>query len=605
MARHRPHRAGRRAGLAHLSPRRAALAAAALAVVVAAPPLLLGLGRAPFDDPGEGQHAEIARELLASGDPFALTLDGVAYVDKPPLLYVLLAGVFAVAGASEGAARLVPALAALAAVAATAWLGARLLGGRAGFLAGAALVTCVGFVAFGRYVRPETLFAAALAWGFAFALTGLADGRRGRIIGGLAAFGVAALAKDPLGALGPLATLGAALALAGHLRPLRRWLPWPGVALALVLACGWWAITEWRTPGFVWYTVVDNHLLNVVGARTLPDEDVPLSALEFLTVALAGAAPWVIAAGAAAWSLARRRAWREPRELPWTALTLWALLILGGTLLSRFRLPHYGLPAYFALALLAARGWDEAAGRRLAAAHATLFGALALGCGVLAWGRGAGVMDAILGATDVAARKSTVAGQAPPLPPFAAFRPLLAATGLAFALGAIALAAWCAIPGRRGPRARLAPPFVALATMLLVLPSAARALDLVATHRAVRGIGRVIARDAGADDIVAHEGPIENSGALEWYSGRRPVIVDGRRSVLAFGAQRPESRDRFWDRTRLRRAWGGERRVWLVSVRAPERSVVRDLPGARLVATAGARRLYVSEPAGRGADTGR
>ncbi|MEK7384806.1 MAG: glycosyltransferase family 39 protein, partial [candidate division NC10 bacterium] len=66
------------------------------------PLLLAGLGRAPFDDPGEGQHAEIARELLETRDPFALTLDGVSYVDKPPLLYALMALAFAGAGTSEG-----------------------------------------------------------------------------------------------------------------------------------------------------------------------------------------------------------------------------------------------------------------------------------------------------------------------------------------------------------------------------------------------------------------------------------------------------------------------------------------------------------------------
>ena len=75
------------------------------AIAVAAPLLFAGLGRAPFDDPGEGMHAEIARELALSGDPLALTLNGVPYVDKPPLLYMLIVAVSRVAGQSEAAAR--------------------------------------------------------------------------------------------------------------------------------------------------------------------------------------------------------------------------------------------------------------------------------------------------------------------------------------------------------------------------------------------------------------------------------------------------------------------------------------------------------------------
>ena len=79
-------------------------AAAALALAL----LLPGLGAAPFDDPGEGQHAEIAREAWQSGDWLTLRLNGVRYFDKPPLLYLLQAGAFATWGVSEWAARLAP-----------------------------------------------------------------------------------------------------------------------------------------------------------------------------------------------------------------------------------------------------------------------------------------------------------------------------------------------------------------------------------------------------------------------------------------------------------------------------------------------------------------
>jgi len=99
--------------------------------------------------------------------------------------------------------------------------------------------------------------------------------------------------------------------------------------------------------------------------------------------------------------------------------------------------------------------------------------------------------------------------------------------------------------------------------MLGLLPSVAAALGRVSTHRAVRALGLELARLARPDDLIVHEGPLENSGALEWYSGRRAVIVDGRRSVLAFGALRPEARGRVLERTRPERAWSGGGRVWV------------------------------------------
>jgi len=557
-------------------------------VVAAAPFLLNGLGAAPFDDPGEGMHAEIARELVRSGPGLPLTLNGVPYLDKPPLLYALLAGSFAIAGPSEAAARAVSAGAALVAIAATAWLGARLVGGRAGLTAGLALATSLGFFVYGRYVRPETLLLATLAVGFALTLDGLVTAHRWRVIAGLAVFGLAALAKDPLAALGPPLAIGLALALSGHARPFERWLPWPGVVLGLALAFGWWALAEYSTPGFTWYTVVDNHLLNVARARHFPDEDVPLGAGEFLLVAVLGAVPWIVPAVASVVRLVRRRAWREPAELPWVALALWAAGVIGLTALSPFRLPHYGLPAYPAIALLAARGWHEAQGRSLAVLHALLFGALAVAAG-LAWTTdGSAFMTGVLGTTDVATRKMSVAGAPPPLPPWSAFRPLVGAAAITLAAGGVALAVSAVM------RARTAATYATVATLMLLLPSASSALGLVAAHRAVKPIAELIARQAAPADIVVHEGPIENSGAFEWYSGRRPVIVDGRRSVLGFGATRPEAAATFWDAGRLELAWRGSRRVWVVSGRPPERSVVAQLPGARLVDATGGRSLYVN-----------
>ena len=542
----------------------------------------------PFDDPGEGMHAEIARELLAAGRALPLTLGGVVYLDKPPLLYALLAAAFSIAGPSEAAARLVSALAALIAVGVTAWLGARLGGARTGLVAGLALLGSLGFFVYGRYVRPDALFVAALALGFALTLSGLVDRRPVRVVAGLAAFGLAALAKDPLGMLAPPLAIGLAMALAGHGRPVGRWLPWPGLVLALGLAFGWWALAEAATPGATWYTVVDNHVLNVARARVFPDEDVPLSAAEFAAVALLGAAPWVVPAAALVGRLVRDRAWRDPAEVPWIALALWAVGVFVLTALSPFRLPHYGLPAYPAVALLAARGWRDLGVRWLAAVHAVSLGALALACAAAWLTDGSGFMAAVIGASDVATRKSAVDLGPVPVPAWSAFRPLVGAAALVLGAGALALALAAVA------RARAMAVYATVVTLALLLPSAASGLSLVSAHRAVKGIAEEVRRRAGPGDVVAHEGPIENAGALEWYSGRRPVIVEGRRSVLGFGASTPRGRDTFWDGARLGRAWQGPHRVWLVTGRPPGRSVVTRLGEVQLVAVGGGRRLYVN-----------
>jgi hypothetical protein len=130
------------------------------------------------------------------------------------------------------------------------------------------------------------------------------------------------------------------------------------------------------------------------------------------------------------------------------------------------------------------------------------------------------------------------------------------------------------------------------------VPLVAGALGQVASARAVRSMAVEVARRAPPGVIVAHEGPIEQSGALELYSGRRPVLVDATRSVLGFGAGFADSAGLFWDRDRLRREWDSGRDILLVTPRRPKQSVVGSLPPdrVRLILEDHGRRLYSNRP---------
>jgi len=559
-----------------------------LAVGLAALLLTPGLGAAPLDDPGEGQHAEIAREMLG-GSWITPRLNGVRYFDKPPLLYWLTAAAFHRWGLTEGAARLAPLAGALLAVAATTGLGVALLGRGGGVLAGAALLSCALFAAFARYVRPETLFVAAIAWGFAGLLLGM-GGRARWAVAGCAALGLAALAKDPLGTIGPLLAVGGARWLAGRLRPLGAWLPAAGVALMVVLGASWYVAVAAGEPAFLWYTVVDNHVLNVARMREFPDEDVPLSALEFVAAAAFGAFPWIIAAAVAVAGLVRRRAWRDPAETPWIALALWAVGVLGLFTLSPFKLPHYGLPVYPAIALLAARAWRDPSGPRrgLILTHLLVF--LLLGAGLAWWGAGDGraFTDAVFGISDVYSRKEAAWGQTSPYPPWSDLQPLLVRAAVLLLAGAGFLAVAAA---RRSARLGAA---VVGAVMLLLVPVVGDGLAATARARAVAGMGREVRVRLAPDDVLVLEGPIENAGAIEFYSGHRPALLDGRRSVLGIGATFPDAADTFWTPTRFAEAWASPRPPYLLTTREPTRSIVARLPpdSVQLLAAENGRWLY-------------
>jgi hypothetical protein len=411
------------------------------------------------------------------------------------------------------------------------------------------------------------------------------------------ALGVAALAKDLLGMVGPLAAVATARWLGGRVRPVRAWLPATGVVLMLALGVGWYAVVAAAEPSFLWYTVVDNHVLNVARMRVFPDEDVPLSALEFLAAAGFGAFPWVLAAGVAVVALGRRRAWRDPAEAPWVALAFWAVGVLGLFTLSPFKLPHYGLPAYPALALLAARGWREAGPRPrgLIAAHLVLFLLLGAGLGWAGSSDGRAFTTAVFGITDVYSRKEAAWGQASPYPPWSAIQPLLVRASILLLAGAAGLALAAA---RRSARAAAA---VVAAVVLLTVPLVADGLAATSAARAVAGMAREIRDRLSADDVLVLEGPIENAGAVELYSGHRPALLDGRRSVLGIGATFADAADTFWSPARFTAAWAGVKPPYLLTTRAPAQSIVAQLPpdSVRLLVVQNGRWLYGRAPAPR------
>ena len=99
------------------------------------------LGSFGLWEPDEARYAEIAREMLQSGNMLVPHLNYVAYVEKPPLLYWLTTLSFWIFGVSEFAARLPVALSAIAGILATYLFALRAFGRRHAILAAAILAT--------------------------------------------------------------------------------------------------------------------------------------------------------------------------------------------------------------------------------------------------------------------------------------------------------------------------------------------------------------------------------------------------------------------------------------------------------------------------------
>lgn len=116
-----------------------------------------GVGAYPILDMNEGLYAEIAREMLVTGNYLIPHLNGVPYLEKPPLLYWLIALSFHAFGINAFAARVVPCTAMLFAGVFTFYFLRKTKSERCAWLASLMLFTSAGFVVIGHVVFFDML----------------------------------------------------------------------------------------------------------------------------------------------------------------------------------------------------------------------------------------------------------------------------------------------------------------------------------------------------------------------------------------------------------------------------------------------------------------
>jgi len=308
--------------------------------------LLPGAGAAPLER-AEIYFVDAARAMVESGDWLVPRYQGQPFFDKPPLVYWLIGAAFEAFGPTLAAARLVPALAALAAVLATVWLGGLLFARERGLLAGLMLATTFAFVSFGRIAMADMPLTALATT--AFALVVRLDSGGPRLLAPLAGavLGLGFLTKGPVALLLP--GLGM-LALAGRRRRLPAPLPWLLVAtLAFVLVAAPWFVAVYLRLGpepLTWFFLREN--LERFAGETY---DSGRPAWYYLTAYLAIGLPWSLLLPLVLLRAARGGSGRESGR---GLLLAWLASMLVPLSLSRGKIDYYLLPLLPPVSLLAA-----------------------------------------------------------------------------------------------------------------------------------------------------------------------------------------------------------------------------------------------------------
>ena len=387
-------------------------------VLAGAAIFFIGLGRARLWDEDEAEYSRCAREMMARGDWVVPTFNHQAWLEKPVLAYWLMIGSFNIFGPTEFAARCPSALLALGTALLTYHLGRRLFRPKVGFWAGLILSSSLMFVVIARAATLDsalifftTMSLCAYTIGMprefwqspsVIPTASVCGGTRvarfravlPRSWWGFAAMyvplGLAVMVKGPLGVLLPIAALGMFVWINGSVvtvaRPeppaqpderLRRivfaargvwrrlaamaadfpaatWAmrPFTLAAIVLAIAAPWYVWAGIRTHGEFWRVFIWEHNVQYI---LHPQQGHAGSALYYYPLALViGFFPWSLALAWGVAGAAGRIRRGEPHgrayglALTWS-LTWFAVMSLVGT-----KLPHYIVPAYPALAMLAA-----------------------------------------------------------------------------------------------------------------------------------------------------------------------------------------------------------------------------------------------------------
>lgn len=351
--------------------------------------------RVPLMDTTEARYGDIGRRMLESGNLVTPWFnDNVPFWGKPPLSFWLTATSFALFGVSEFSARL-PHLLCSVAVIGLVWLLARRRSRHEAVIAIMLLGGCIGMFigSAGVMTDPSLMLGTTLAMtGFWIAVSDThATHRLGGQVMLFVGLAIGLLAKGPLAivlAAPPL--LGWAL-LSRRIAQTWRSIPWVrGMLFTLALAAPWYVLAEIRTPGFLEYFLLGEHIQRFLTPGWRGDlygsaHREPLGMI--WAFGLAAVLPWPLL-------FAFRRGPVQPpaaEAAPWRLyLLLWALWPLVFFTAARNIIWPYVLPALPAAALLAAE-WiarldPRMAMRRLCAGLMLVSVAAAVALSVEGWG---------------------------------------------------------------------------------------------------------------------------------------------------------------------------------------------------------------------------
>ena len=524
-------------------------------------------------DDVDAVQAQIAHNMLSSGDWVTARLDGVPYLEKPPLLYWMIAVSYKLFGVHDWAARIPVALSAIALCWTTAAFGLWAFGKRAGFYAGLSMSTCIGLFLFTRILLPDAMltFSIALAlWALLRTLDEEEPHPRAWAAVIAASLAIGLLLKSLIGVVFPVGAALIYLLITRQLFVARTWKklrPFSGLLIILLIAAPWHILATFRNPpyfsftmkslpgeyhGFWWFFFFNEQLLRFLNLRYPRDYDTVPRSL-FWLFNLIWLFPWSVYLPAA-FKLSYRPADRAGRT------RLMALCWIGFVMVFftfSTTQEYYSMPIYPAMALLigSAMALDNRtvrAGTRTVTAFCAVAAIVIIATLVAVRHIPTpGDISQALTSNPSAYKLSLGHMEDLTLDSFAYLRLPLAVAAAAVIIGGISTL-----------RAAKKSAYIGIAIMMVVFFHAARlAMVTFDPYLSSRPLVNVLEQSPPGELIVDHHYYWFSS--VFFYTDRNALLLNGRFHNLVYGSYAPTSANPFIDENQLQDLWRKPDRYYL------------------------------------------
>ncbi|MGH9616023.1 MAG: ArnT family glycosyltransferase [Acidobacteriaceae bacterium] len=556
-------------------------------------------------DDADATHAQAAQHMALTGHIVTLMVNGIRYLEKPPLPYWLVAIDYKIFGFNAFATHLPEALAVLGcAILGLLW-GRRAYSERAAFYAALAFLTCIGAFLFTRIFIPEAILTLLMALALYLFLTGLEDRQPSRIY---ATYVLIALALLTKGLIAPVFFLGAVipyLFLTGEWRRWREFRLPTGILLFLAVAAPWHILAGLHNPdhghpvgnipspgnvhGFFYFYFINEHFLRFLGKR-YPHDYNKLPGYLFWSFHLIWLFPWSLywpATIYAAWHKRRqsggRVSWKVCRNLGFQGKSSLLLALYAAFILLFFSIStnqeYYTYPAYFPLLLLTCVGlagletdaMTSSASERaldmrwLEISHALFALVGACAAALLAYGLWVSRHLPYIADIGTLLAHRDIGGYSLSMSHFMDLTgPSFAALRLPSIVAAVTLLLGPSLAWRmRVRKQHLGATFTTAMTAAIFLVAAHIAFVRFQPILSSRAMANTINRVAAPNDMLLLYGDQSFGSSILFYTQRRGYLVNGRTTSMLWGSYYPDAPHIFLDDAQLVAMWGNGPRKFL------------------------------------------